>query len=100
MAGDMENDGDHDDSPDWTGDLLDTNELIVTLRLRAPNLIISDVSTTETSNEVGNTIPIRIELQNDGNVHATNIEIVLCEFDDADDEVLKDIKSNDALKIL
>lgn len=94
MAGNMENDGDHDDSPDWSGDLLDTNELIVTLRLRAPNLIISDVSTTETSNEVGNTIPIRIELQNDGNVHATNIEIVLCEFDDADDEVLKDIKSN------
>ena len=94
MAGNMENDGDHDDSPDWSGDLLDTNEFIVTLRLRAPNLVISDVSTTETSNEVGNTIPIRIELQNDGNVHATNIEIVLCEFDDADDEVLKDIKSN------
>ena len=33
-------------------------------------------------------------MQNDGNVHATNIEIVLCEFDDADEEVLKDIKSN------
>ena len=94
MAGNMLEDGDHDDSPEWTEGLLDTNEFIVTLRLRAPNLIISDVSTTETSNEVGSTIPIRVELQNDGNVHATNIEIVLCEFDDADEEVLKDIKSN------
>ena len=60
-AGNMENDGDHDDSPEWTGDLLDTNELIVTLRLRAPNLVISEVSVSETSNEVDKTIPIRVK---------------------------------------
>ena len=94
MAGDMENDGDHDDSPEWSGDLLDTNEFIVTLRLRAPNLVISDVSVSETSNEVDKTIPVRVVLENTGNVHATNIEIVLCEFSDADDEVLKDIRKN------
>ena len=93
-AGNMENDGDHDDSPEWTGDLLDTNELIITLRLRAPNLVISEVSVSETSNEVDKTIPVRVVLQNDGNVHATNIEVVLCEFSDADDEVLDDIRDN------
>ena len=93
-AGDMENDGDHDDSPEWAGDLLDTNELILTLRLRAPNLVISEVSVSETSNEVDKTIPVRVVLQNTGNVHATNIEVVLCEFSEADDEVLKEIRKN------
>ena len=94
MAGGMEDGGDHDDSLEWTGDLLDSNELIVTLRLRAPNLVISEVSVSETSNEVDKTIAVRVILQNTGNVHATNIEIVLCEFSDADDEVLKDIRTN------
>jgi hypothetical protein len=94
MAGDMENDGDHDDSPEWSGDLLDSNEFIVTLRLRAPNLVISEVSVSETSNEVDKTIAVRVVLQNTGNVHATNIEIILCEFSEADDEVLKDIRKN------
>jgi len=93
-AGNMENDGDHDDSPEWAGDMLDTNELILTLRLRAPNLVISEVSVSETSNEVDKTIPVRVVLQNTGNVHATNIEVVLCEFSEADDEVLKDIRKN------
>ena len=93
-AGDMENDGDHDDSPEWTGEMLDSNEFIVTLRLRAPNLVVSAVSVTETSNDVDKTIPVRVVLQNTGNVHATNIEIVLCEFSDADSDVLKDIKKN------
>ena len=37
---------------------------------------------------------MRVVLQNTGNVHATNIEVVLCEFDDADDEVMDDIKKN------
>ncbi len=94
MAGGMDDDGDHDDSPEWTGDLLDTNEKIVTLRLRAPNLVISEVSVSETSNEVDKSIPVRVVLQNTGNVHATNIEIVLCEFSEADDEILKDVRKN------
>ena len=94
MAGGMDADGDHDDSPEWAGDLLDTNELIVTLKLRAPNLVISEVSVAETSNEVDKTIPVRVILQNDGNVHATNIEVVLCEFSKADDDVLDEIKKN------
>ena len=94
MAGNMEDNGDHDDSPEWSGDLLDSNELIVTLRLRAPNLVISEVSVSSTSNEVDNTIPVRVVLQNTGNVHATNIEVILCEFDEATEEVLDDIRDD------
>jgi uncharacterized membrane protein len=94
MAGNMDNDGDHDDSPEWSGDLLDTNELIVTLRLRAPNLVISEVSVSSTSNDVDKSIPVRVILQNTGNVHATNIEVILCEFSDYDDEIEKEIQKN------
>tara|TARA_B100000683_G_scaffold271545_1_gene312864 strand:- start:3128 stop:8155 length:5028 start_codon:yes stop_codon:yes gene_type:complete len=93
--GDMENDGDHDDSPAWNGDNLDTNEFIVTLRLRAPNLEIKEIiMPPSTSAEVDSTIPIGIILQNTGNVHATDIEIVLCEYDDVTDETTKEIRKN------
>ena len=37
----VEDGGDHDDSPAWDGESLDTNEFILTLRLRAPNLVIT-----------------------------------------------------------
>ena len=93
--GDMENDGDHDDSPAWDGDNLDTNEFIVTLRLRAPNLEIKEIiMPPSTSAEVDATIPIGIILQNTGNVHATDIEIVLCEYDDVNDEITREIRKN------
>jgi uncharacterized membrane protein len=94
--GDMENDGDHDDSPAWDGENLDTNEFIVTLRLRAPNLEIKEIiMPPSTSGEVDSTIPIGIILQNTGNVHATDIEIVLCEYDDANDaDTIKEIRDN------
>ena len=90
-AGNMDEDGDHDDSPEWEGEMLDSNEFIVTLRLKAPNLLITDVTAEKTSNEVDKTIPIRVILENQGNVHATNIEVVLCEFDDFDGDIEKEI---------
>ena len=93
--GDMENDGDHDDSPDWAGDMLDTNEMVVTLRLRAPNLKVADIiMPPSTSADVDSTIPIGIILENDGNVHATDIEIVLCEYDKSSSELTKEIREN------
>ena len=95
MFGDMENNGDHDDSPDWDGENLDTNEFIVTLRLRAPNLeIVEIIAPPSFSGEVDSTIRIGIKLANTGNVHATDIEIVLCEYDDvADAEILKQLRN-------
>ena len=95
MYGDMENDGDHDDSPGWDGENLDSNELIVTLRLRAPNLVVREVRVSSTSGEVDSTLPIGITLVNNGNVHATDIEIVLCEYDNENDaEIIREIKKN------
>jgi len=96
MHGNMENNGDHDDSPEWSGDDFDTNEFIVTLRLRAPNLEIKEIITPPSySSEVDSTIPIGIILQNTGNVHATNIEIVLCEYDKVNDQdTIKEIRKN------
>jgi len=95
MFGDMDNNGDHDDSPDWDGENYDTNEFIVTLRLRAPNLeIVEIIAPPSFSGEVDSTIRIGIRLANTGNVHATDIEIVLCEYDKvADAEVLKELRN-------
>jgi hypothetical protein len=96
MFGDMENDGDHDDSPAWSGDDFDSNEFIVTLRLRAPNLEIKEIILPPSLNgEVDSTIPIGIILQNTGNVHATDIEIVLCEYDKVNDaDLMKEIRQD------
>ena len=92
QAGGILDEGDHDDSPEWVGELLDSNELILTLRLRAPNLVISEVSVSETNAEVGSTLPVRVVLQNTGNVHASNIDLVLCQFSDFDDEMRKQLR--------
>jgi hypothetical protein len=83
--GNMDNGGDHDDSPAWDGASLDTNEFILTLRLRAPNLDITEVQASITQAAVGETIPIKVILENNGNTHATDIEIILCEYPDAGD---------------
>ena len=92
--GNMLEDGDHDDSPSWAAENLDTNEFVVTLRLRAPNLIISEVSVSDDTGDVDTTIPIRVVLQNNGNTHATDIEIVLCEYPDSDTDTLNEILKN------
>ena len=91
-SGNMEDEGDHDDSPAWEGDALDTNELIVTLRLRAPNLEIKEVVAQDTSAGVDETIPIRVVIANNGNTHATDIEVVLCEARNSNSKTLSDIK--------
>jgi len=73
---------------------LDSNEQVLTLRLRAPNLVVSEVSVSSGSADVGEAIPIRIVLQNNGNVHATDVEIVLCEFSSIDEDTMEDIREN------
>jgi hypothetical protein len=93
--GNMLDGGDHDDSPAWDGESLDTNEFIITLRLRAPNLDITEVKASVTQAAVGETIPIRVVLENNGNTHATDIEIILCEYPSAGDaDTLNEIKKN------
>jgi uncharacterized repeat protein (TIGR01451 family) len=88
--GNMDDGGDHDDSPAWDGASLDTNEFILTLRLRAPNLDITEVQASITQAAVGETISIKVILENNGNTHATDIEIIFCEYLDAGDEDTED----------
>jgi hypothetical protein len=58
-------------------------------------LVISEVSVSDDTGDVDTTIPIRVVLQNDGNTHATDIEIVLCEYKDAADaDITKEIRKN------
>ena len=78
-------DGDTDDSEWWEGELLDTNELIVTIRLRAPNLLFEDVTADVKSGDVGDMLPIRVQIINDGNVHATDIHVIVCQDQSKDD---------------
>ena len=92
--GNMLDGGDHDDSPSWAAENLDSNEFVVTLRLRAPNLVISEVTASDFTGDVDTTIPIRVVLQNNGNTHATDIEIVLCEYPNSDIDTLNEIKKN------
>ncbi|MCS5533059.1 MAG: hypothetical protein NZ736_02230 [Candidatus Poseidoniaceae archaeon] len=92
--GDMSEDGDFDDSPAWEGEDLDSNELILTLRLRAPNLVIKSVTVSDYSGDVDSTIPIQIILQNTGNVHATDIEIVICEYPESSNAIQREISKN------
>ena len=88
--------GDDDETPEWAdsctidsdndgladNDLgCDTNEQILTLRLRAPNLVfVGGVEITEeqASAAVGEMIPVQVTIQNTGNVHATDVNIILC----------------------
>ena len=50
-------------------------------------------SVDSTSADVGESIPIRIEIANTGNVHASDIEVILCEYDD--DDMMAEIRKND-----
>ena len=93
-SGNMEDGGDYDDSLSWAGTDLDSNELVVTLRLRAPDLVISKVSVENKDADVGETIPVQIILKNTGNVQANDVEIVLCEYDEIDDDVIKDLQKD------
>ena len=90
-GGMMEELGDYDDSASWQGEMEDSNEQVVTIRLRAPNLEILEVEVGEKQNsaEVGEFIPVRVLVQNSGNVHATDVVIVLCQGQE-----VADIRSN------
>jgi hypothetical protein len=93
LHGDAESGGDHDDSPEWAGEDLDSNELIVTLRLRAPNLKIVEAEASQGNAKVGDTIPVRVVLANDGNTHATDIEIILCEQRRIDEDIKRELRT-------
>ena len=67
----------------------DTNEQILRIRLRAPDLEIIEVRAVKDTAPVGDMIPINVKVINRGNVHATDINIVLCE-----DETASNLRKN------
>ena len=75
---DADNDGLLDNAPPNC----DTNEQVLRVRLRAPDLQIISVTATGDSAKVGEMIPVNVEIVNRGNVHALDISIVLCEDED------------------
>jgi hypothetical protein len=68
----------------------DTNEQVLRIRLRAPDLEILDVSPVRVEAPVGDMIPVNVEIINRGNVHATDINIVLCE-DETEDNIRNNV---------
>ncbi|MEE2747970.1 MAG: CARDB domain-containing protein [Candidatus Thermoplasmatota archaeon] len=67
----------------------DTNEQVLRIRLRAPDLEIVDATPVKDEAPVGDMIPINVQIINRGNVHATDINIVLCE-----DETEENLRNN------
>ena len=57
-------------------------------------MVISKVSVENKDADVGETIPVQIILKNTGNVQANDVEIVLCEYDEIDDDVIKDLQKD------
>ena len=90
-------DANKDGLPDNYRPNCDTNEQIIELRLRAPDLKIVgvDVSTDPLTKdpiytgEVGQMLSVNVQIVNHGNAHATDVNIILCV-----DQSESDIKRN------
>jgi len=103
--GSSEAGGDHDETEIWDDSCTldenkdglpdnyrpncDTNEQIVELRLRAPDLKILDVEATVKTGDVGEMLSVNVMVVNEGNAHATDVNIILCV-----DQTVSDIKKN------
>ena len=103
--GSSEAGGDHDETEIWDDSCTldenkaglpdnyrpncDTNEQIVELRLRAPDLQIVDVFVDRHTGDVGEMLSVNVEIINAGNAHATDVNIILCV-----DQTKSDIKKN------
>jgi len=111
--GSSEADGDHDETAVWDDSCTldanrdglpdnyhpncDTNEQIIELRLRAPDLKIVNVDVGKNpvtldpvyTGEVGEMLSVNVEVVNLGNAHATDVNIILCV-----DQTQSDIKKN------
>jgi len=105
--GSAEAGGDHDETAVWDDSCTldenkdglpdnyrpncDTNEQIIELRLRAPDLDILDVEVATYRGEVGAMLSVNVQVVNNGNAHATDVNIILCS---ADDQTKSEIKRN------
>ncbi|SVA12501.1 uncharacterized protein METZ01_LOCUS65355 [marine metagenome] len=105
--GSAEAGGDHDETAVWDDSCTldenkdglpdnyrpncDTNEQIIELRLRAPDLDILEVNVATYRGDVGAMLSVNVQVVNEGNAHATDVNIILCS---ADDQTKSEIKRN------
>ena len=61
--------------------------------MRAPDLKIESVEVDTTKAKVGEMLPVTVEITNRGNIHATDVNIILCV-----DQSTKSIKKNGCLE--
>ncbi len=97
--------GDFDETPQWDDSCTldenkdglpdnfqpdcDSNEQVLQLMLRAPDLRIVDAEASSHRASVGEMISVTVNLQNVGNIHATDISVILCS-----DQTPSDIRKN------
>ena len=72
---------------------LDSNELIVTLRLRAPNLKIVEAEASQESAKVGETIPCAWCWPTTATPTPRTLEIILCEQRRIDEDIKRDLRT-------
>ena len=94
ILGSASNDGDFDETPEWDDSCTldenkdglpdnyppacDSNEQVLQLMLRAPDLKILVANATQSRAGVGEMISVTVKLQNVGNIHATDVSVILC----------------------
>ena len=105
MFGSSQNNGDYDETPGWEDSCTldtnkdgipdnyrpncDTNEQILELRLRAPDLEILEVTTGAKKGSIGEMLSVSVKIVNRGNAHATDVNVILCK-----DQSPNNIKKN------
>ncbi len=88
------NGGDYDETPQWDDSCTldenkdglpdnfppncDSNEQVLQLMLRAPDLKILSAESSQSRAAVGEMISVTVKLQNIGNIHATDVSVILC----------------------
>ena len=105
MHGSSDQGGDFDETEVWTDSCTldsnsdgipdnlppdcDTNEQILEMRLRAPDLVLESVVAPVKEAAIGEMLSINVFITNRGNAHATDVNIILCK-----DQSESDIKRN------
>ena len=105
MHGSSEDGGDFDETEVWTDSCTldsnsdglpdnlppdcDTNEQILEMRLRAPDLVLESVEVDNNEASIGEMLSVIVVVTNRGNAHASDVNIILCK-----DQSESDIKRN------
>jgi len=105
MYGSSDQGGDFDETEVWTDSCTldsnsdglpdnlppdcDTNEQVLEMRLRAPDLVLERVIAPVKEAAIGEMLTINVFITNRGNAHATDVNIILCK-----DQSESDIKRN------